>query len=536
NKLNIVLNSLKIIVPQFDVALASTHSHFNSKQEVATENQFFKSPEDLFRIRREKLIEDLMEDFGNRSLTISDFSDLINERKKAALKEEDFILYKTLLLLAETLTFYGEFQTTVDSFTLKVLKMILELNSPRVSLVTLNSDLNTRLFEINELPYKENEHPLVLIASSNYGPLKSGEGKYSEKMIEALKVIAPIKRSGLDFSYLKSELIQTLSSQKNILLMEEGLELVDLAWREIIKGFDLEVINPEAPYLLKEKKDYLADKIKPGPYGVKNFSASRLQTFIDCPRKYYFSYVEKIDHRPEERLKIAADEMGTIEHNIIEKYFADKKIDSNLEFDPKEHEKLCQCALNDFISKHKILLSEKVKLTTFYELLHYSQNGIEFLINFCKNNLATIIEFERSLGDNPWGLVGSIDCLIHLPDNHIALFDFKRSGAAIGSKRDTLAFDKIQIWTYLLLMIRHRGKKIHSWGYLNLSEIDSSQTYNEIDSPLLSEKTLDDFQGLLMKTIEGLKAEKRFQAVPRIHKICDFCEVQLFCDKGSCVS
>lgn len=536
NKLNVVLNSLKKITPQFDVALASPHLSFNPKQEVAIQNQFFKSPEDLFSIKREKLIEELIEALGNESLSIPDFEVQIDEKKKKALKEEDFILYKILLLLTDAITFYGEFQTTVDSFSLKVFKMILELNSPRVSLATLTADTKTRLLEINELPYKESEHPLVMVASSNYGALKSGEAKYSEKMIEALRVIAPIKRSGLDFSYLKSELIQTLSNNRNILLMEEGLELVDLAWREILKGFDLEVVNPEADYLLKKKRDYLAARIKPGPYDIRNFSASRLQAFIDCPRKYYFSYVEKIDHRPEERLKIAADEMGTIEHSIVEKYFINKRIDVNLVFDSKEHEKLCNLALNDFISNHKIILSEKVRMTTFYELLHYSQNGIEFLIDFCKLNSATKIDFESSLGNNPWGLVGSIDCLIHLPDDYIALFDFKRSGAAIGSKKDTLSFEKIQIWTYLLLMIKHQGKKIHSWGYLNLSEIDSSQTYNEINSPLLNEKILDDFQDLLMRTIESLKSEKHFQALPRVNKICDFCEVQLFCDKGSCLS
>jgi RecB family exonuclease len=535
NKLNVVLNALKKQIPQFDIALASPHVSFNAKQEVNSHGQFLKSPEDLFSIKREKLIEEFSEILEKKSLPIEEINKLIEEKKQSALEGEDYIRYKILLLLTDALTFYGEFQTSVDSFALKVLKMILELNSPRVSLASLIVQPQTRLLDLNELPYKENDYPLAMIATSHYGPLKTGESKYSERMIEALRVIAPLKRSGLDFAYLKSELMQTLSDPNNILLIEEGLELVDLAWREILKEFSLEVVTLEVDYELKEKRDYLKAKIKPGPYAVKNFSASRLQTFIDCPRKYYFSYIEKIDHRPEERLKISADEMGTIEHKIIENYFLGKRINETLVFDPGEHRKLCETALNEFISQHKIILNEKSKLTTYFELVHYTQNGIEYLIEYLKSQNAISIEFEKALGENPWGIVGSIDCLVHLPGNNVALFDFKRSGAAIGSKKDTLLFDKVQIWIYLIIMIRHQQKTVHTWGYLNLSEIEASQVYNEEESPLLSEKILDDFQALMLKNIENLKTEKTFKGQPRLNKICDFCEVQLFCDKGSCL-
>jgi CRISPR/Cas system-associated exonuclease Cas4 (RecB family) len=124
--------------------------------------------------------------------------------------------------------------------------------------------------------------------------------------------------------------------------------------------------------------------------------------------------------------------------------------------------------------------------------------------------------------------------LIHFADGKIALFDFKRSGAAIGSKRDTLAFDKIQIWAYLIIMQRFVGKLIHSWGYLNLSEIEASQVYDETQAVVLDEDKMDHFQIFLEKVIEQMLAEVHFQAAPRTNKVCDFCEVQLLCSKGSC--
>ena len=533
NKLNIVLDSVKSVVPLFDIALANQNLSLNSRQEVAMGNLFFKSPEDIFKTCREELLDSLKDEFLKESLPLDEFSKKIETRKAAALENENFILYKVLLLLEECLILYGEFQAVVDLFSLKIFKIILELNSPRVSIATISKTHENRLLELNELPYRQSELPLVLVASSHYGSLKSQEGKYSEKMIEALRVIAPIKRSGLDFAYQKIEIIQTLTEEGNVLLMEEGLEVVDLSWREILKNFNLEVVNPNANYNLKLKKDHLLTLIKPGPYITKNVSASRLQVFIDCPRKYYFSYIEKIDHRPVERLKIAPDEMGTIEHEIIEQYFLARSTDSSLVFDPIIHKEQCQKALTKFIETHKIVLNNKTKITNYYELLHYTQNGIEFLIKFCLNNKVLKIEFEHRLSHNPWGLVGSIDCLIHLEDNSVALFDFKRSGAAIGSKKETLAFDKIQIWIYLIIVRRLYLKKIHTWGYLNLSELEASQFYNENEIEILNENKIDDFQSLLEGVINKLKNEINFSANPRINKVCDFCEVQLLCSKGS---
>lgn len=535
NKLNIVLDALKRSIPHFDLSLASQNLTLNLKQEVSTENLFFKSQEDIFTVQRESLIGELGDELFGSAIPIETFCLKLEERKAAALKDENFILYKVLLLLNDALLAYTEFQTTVDLFSLKVFKMILQLNSPRVSLLTLNSNPDDRLFELNELPYREGSRPLFLIATSNYGPLKSSESKYSEKMMDALKAVAPVKRAGLDFLYLKSELNQTLSKKETVLLIEEGLELIDLSWREILNGFELVSINSNANYQLKKPSDFLSLLIRSGPYELKNISASRLQQFADCPRKYYFSYVEKLDHRPEERLKIAPDEMGTIEHKIIEHYFEGMVIDQAISFDNEKHKSLCLKCLDVFLNEHRIVLNEKNKLTTFYELLHYTKNGIEFLIGFCDQNKASKIEFEAPLGVNPWGLVGAIDCLVTLPNDKKAMFDFKRSAAAIGSKRDTQNFEKIQIWVYLLILQKHKGSTIHTWGYLNLSEIEVSQIYHEEETPLLSDKVMMEFQAMLETLIVSARIEVNFQPKPRNNKICLFCEVELFCTKGSCL-
>lgn len=530
NKLNLVLDSIKKTQEKFDILPASQQLDFNSRQEVISSGQFFKSPEDLFSAKREIVFEELSALTEKEKITLSSFKEIVDEKKKAALQEQDYISYKIHSLITEALALYGEFQDYVDDFSLKILKFIIELNSPRVSLAALSLTSESRFFELNELPYRISKNPLLLVASSNYGPLKSGEGHYSEKMIEALRTIAPIKRGGLDFSLLKNDLRIALSGTESVLLMEEGLELTDLSWREILKDFEIEVLNPEIEFSLKAKKDYLSEKMKSGPFPVKNFSASRLQTFMDCPRKYYFSYIEKLDHRPEERLEPGSDELGTLEHVIIQKYFQQYGFASG--YNQEVHKEISRKELDSFVVKSSLRLNEKTKLATFFEIFNYSQAGIEFLLKYCQENNAQEIKFEVELEKNMWDLSGSVDCLIQLPGNKISLFDFKRSYAAIGSKADTLKFEKIQIWVYLLYLIKHKNLLVQNWGYLNLSDTDKSLLLNESKEQTLSDDLVSNFEKFLLEKEARIKSEIFFKAEPRQQDVCKFCEVKLFCSRG----
>lgn len=529
NKLNYVLDSVKKSVPDSDITLASSQPEFNSRQEVLSAGQFFKSPEDLFSMKRDLIFEEMIDQ--KVAMTLEEFKNKIILKKKTALQSEDFIDYKVYTLINEALELYGEFQSHIDEFSLKILKLIIELNSPRVSLASLTMISHSRFFELNELPFRDSENSLLIVASESYGSLKSGEGNYSEKMIEALKAIAPIKRSGLDFSWLKNDLRIFLNNPKNILLMEEDLEKTDLAWREILKDFDIEVMSPEIQFQLKDRKDYISERMKTGPFSVKNFSASRLQSFLDCPRKYYFSYVEKLEHRPEERLEVGSDEKGTLEHAIIQNYF--EKAGYQKEFDTLLHKNICKRELETFIAKNSLKLNEQNKLSTFFEILNYSQSGIEYLLNFCRENKAQEIKFEVELRHNEWELAGSIDCLVLLPDSRAGVFDFKRSYAAIGSKGETQKFEKIQIWVYLLYLLRQEKLNVQQWGYINLSEIEKSLIFNEAKEVSLEEITVDNFQALLIETENRIKAEVKFLPAPSEKDICKFCEVKLFCSRGS---
>jgi hypothetical protein len=117
---------------------------------------------------------------------------------------------------------------------------------------------------------------------------------------------------------------------------------------------------------------------------------------------------------------------------------------------------------------------------------------------------------------------GYIDCIL-LDGNKAHIFDFKRSATSIGSKKDLLRFDKIQLWIYRWAMLEKY--QVVWWGYINLSE--------GILSGLSSEDLAEDHNfDLYLKTIvEKFRIEAEFAPIPRDEKVCNYCELKLICPK-----
>ena len=79
---------------------------------------------------------------------------------------------------------------------------------------------------------------------------------------------------------------------------------MDLSWREILKKFQIDSPKLKIEYSIKGNREYLLPKMKMGPFTQTKISASKIQSFIDCPQKFYFSYIDKIDNRPSERASL----------------------------------------------------------------------------------------------------------------------------------------------------------------------------------------------------------------------------------------
>lgn len=534
-KANIVLNNFFESHPHFDLIMGGTQVGLVTYQEAQRKNSFFKTTEDLFAIELELLTKELRQQLKEKKiLTVEEMTVFFEALKFSTIEKGEYRKYKIVELMALALEAYAEFQKTIDSFSLDILEIIVGLNSPRVSFLSLEEHSSRTFIDMNGLNFRDEERSIALLATQSMGGFRANERILSEAMTKALRVIGPIKRAGLDFLFHKYELLSILSDQKNVLLIEEQILDTDLSWREVLKHFHVADFDLGIRYTMKKAEEYLNPKKRHGPFPLNFFSASRLQAYIDCPQKYYFNYVDKIDNRPDERSTLGPDELGNLEHKIIAEYFQDKSFIKSSAIDLEQHRKICVKVFNEYLNESKLNLNETERARGLNEIMHYTWNGIIFLLDLMEPKKVKSIRFEVALGENPWKLKGSIDCLIELDDKKIILIDFKRSSSATGTKTETMEIKKIQLWVYLLTMI-HAGYTVESFGYLNLSDLaDDKLFFYEDDAQKVMGDLMEEAKIIIENTIGNLKVEAAFPPKPREGKVCNYCPVNLFCLKGEC--
>lgn len=535
-KANIVLNKFFESHPSFDLVMAGTQVGLVSYQEAQKEQSFFKTTEDLFAVELELLTNDLRKKLKElKTITVEEMTDYFEEVKVSTIARGEYRKLKMVELMGVAVADYSEFQKIIDGFAIDIFEVIVRLNSPRVSFLSLEEHNKRSFLDMNGLNFRDEEREIVLLATESMGGFRANERILSEAMTKALRVIGPIKRAGLDFLFHKYELLSILADSKNVLLIEEHVMETDLSWREVLKHFKVTDFDLGVRYSIKKIQEYLNPKKKAGPFEQKYFSASRLQSYIDCPQKYYFNYIDKLDNRPEERSTLGPDELGNLEHKIIETYFTENGFKKDDVINLDNHRKACVRVFNDYITASRLILNETEKARAYNEIMHYTWNGIVFLLDLMGSKAATGIRFEIPLGTNPWTLKGSIDCLIELGDKKVIVIDFKRSSSAAGTKSETLEFKKIQLWVYLLTL-KHQGYDIDSFGYLNLSDLsDDKLFFDTTDAESLMNSSMEFAKDVIEKTISGIQTNVTFKPHPREAKVCNYCPVNLFCLKGEVI-
>ncbi len=517
-----------------DLVLATSASTFFQIQEVHYPGSFFKVTEDFFYGAVEKMSETLKSFIANNSSAV----DILNHLEK--LKSDsfacgDYKFAKVIELTSAAFNVFIPLQDKINDFSVDMVTEVVRLNVPRSSMIALEKNIKRNIIDLNGLSLFANVRPCAVLATQGMGGFKRSEKVLSEKMSKALRIIGPLKRTSLEFSFFKHDLILTLKNPECVLFIDRELLTADLSWREILNSFELEQSPQNLETSSIRKIDYISEKMKPGPHGRSNahFSASSLQTFIDCPRKYYFSYVDKLESRPDLNSSLEPAQLGNLEHAVIAQYFQSAGISS--EVDLLMHRRICREAFDGYALERGLNLNKTVNAKSYLEVLHYSLNGIVYLIEFIIKYKAKHIDFERPLLKNIWNLKGSIDCVVTLANNQIAIFDFKRSASAAGTKFETENFQKIQIWIYLLVLIES-GHSVHSFGYINLSDLSDDKLLYE---SLAAEKILNSPGGslenakvFLEQVIATLNSTIDFWPTPREEKVCNYCPITLFCHRG----
>jgi RecB family exonuclease len=469
---------------------------------------------DLFEHKREEIFEKIKpSSFLELEVELSDF-------RKKLIKEKDFLGLKIIELITEVCVLYRELCEKCDNFFVSLMKQVVTLNTPRNFYIPITTT-DSKFLTFDELKFNKSNFKTILILSKKNSPFSVSEGGNNELVIQFLNSIGPTKRKGLEVLYLKYELKDFLNTKEHVLLVEDEIVESDSGFRDLKSKFDINEIGLKKSPVNKVAVDVLQELIVVNELEKSKglFSASRLQAYLDCPRKFYFTYIKKIDESPPVRMVVDAREMGKLEHDIIENYFQE-----NSKIEEEKILELSKLKLNEYIKCSNTKIDQAIYFEVLFELVEFSKNGLSYLYELRNKYQSAKFKFEVKLPENALGITGYIDCLVEKSDGNIIL-DFKRSSSSVGSITELDEFQKLQLWIYYLVM--NNVSNIDYVAYVNISEPERSLIYK--DSLELKK---DMFESFLNELIFKYQKENKYLPIPLKESVCTYCPINQVCSKG----
>lgn len=529
-----ISNFLKQSKSTYTFVIGDSNLSQNSIAEIPQSNLNFKTPVDIFSEVIKQVFSEIREEviYIDKYKQATGLNKLLKEKIVNHLTSKQSPRYlKVVMLTLEALNKWSEYNEVdfeISSFELNILEEVVQLNLPRVYFTPVSSGINNRIVGINQLDDCDNDEQIIICASSNYTSLMSTKSVHSEKVLSFLSTIGPVRRSELDFLFLRVKIEEKLSLKNTTLLIEDGLTEFDLSWDEILESFDLIDKKIVSNGLMASKKDEVSKFVKNEFYNLQKVSPTKLQTYIDCPRKFYFQYVNPLTVHKNSQLAIEPYLLGQVEHKVIEKY-----IESNIDWNEENHIRLTKSILKQTIDKNKLVISNNRFKTYLIEVMNYSRAGIEYL--FSLRNTLGDIEFLFEVEINKQTHQGSIDCIVK-GDFGVGIIDFKRSIAGIPSTKEVLSYSKIQL-LYYLTHFNQDPLKYKFFGYLNLSEILKSRLFSlgpEIEYDEIGNITelIDGYKKKENNLVEMIKSDNNFYPSPVNKTVCKFCIVSKVCTRN----
>lgn len=535
----------KLMSNKSEIYLSSAASDFSSLNVLPVEDVFFKTNADPFRPILISLIDEFktLTDFGEKVLNEDKINEVIQLVENKAQKKDYFFRWlkvKSLFLrLCDEWKELSDINKELTYFDVEVFFEILDLDLPRNYLIPLFENEPDRF--INSLDGAElnSSENTVVIGGAFLGPLKAGESNFSEKQLENLTTLGPIRSSELDFQTRKIALADLAQSSNLELILEDNIEESDISWMEMLEGFSLKNNSLSGNPVIKNNLMKVMDNLFVDT--SEKQSATSLQTFLDCPRKYYYKYIDKLSLNPVIEESLRPFQLGIVEHEVIGKYF--DREDTDLK-------ELSVSVLNKVLAKDGIKLNPVQYQEALFEVILLSGRGIEFVKSIRETFGKGSLEFEKNFSDKVGVTThrGSIDFYYESSDGCV-IVDFKRSQGGIPQVGEFKEFEKIQTWYYLSHLNKEK-ENLKVFGYLNLKDPSSSLLYSP-DASLVKElksnlgplgvkiSHLKDFEELFSlygereaSLMEKLVEEKAFLPNPLNSKVCSFCPAEYLCDRG----
>lgn len=533
---------------------------------IPSDNHFFKIGSDFFTVNALKADKKINQ-FIQSQVTTDDLLTFIAQEKNKSLdlarKEGDFRAFKVWQLWKETVLGWSELSDenkVCTHFDVQIFSQIIKLNLPRVSTLSLvTEESQAQLMGVMELSINSSR-PCHICFSSLWPMSSKSSGNYPSQVSLALHALGPIRRAGFEFLMVKEKILGNLSHPKSRLFLEMNLEKEDNGVAEILDCLDIEVIEEIHVANNHKQVDTLQQIIqeKSVDRSSLTFSATKIQTYKDCPRQYYFKYLDERMIRPEQEEELAAFELGDIEHAVIASVCSE--FDNNNGWDEVRFLAIVNREIKKMVALKKQELPAFSYKVALQEVCQYTRPAIQFLLQLKSLEGLKDLSFEVSIGKNDQSnhiqldqgemitLQGRIDCLLNFEDGHIVL-DFKRNAIPTGA--DLSQFKKIQMPLYLRSSQRMLSTPLMLWGHLSLSDLSNSsviwapQIHNDllksqidtilstfdinVASRFPSQDFLTKLDNQLVEVISCALNDQDFYPNPSDESVCNFCSYRSIC-------
>jgi hypothetical protein len=531
----------------FSIVLGTKTLTRENIQELPIENLVMKLPVDLFSFEHKNIFDLLEQKIKTiEEMSTFDLREELNDLTRNYIEHEKYRELKTVFTILNTLNEWEELSsdnTSVGEFDLKILFESSVLDLPRINLTTLSSNQNTSQVKSIKNIDEYKEEKIIFGIHSAHGSIKGVGANFSENVEKYLASIGPIRRAEFEMNILKCRLEEFISENDVEIFMEEGILEHDTNWSKVLSGIQL---NPvELGIKTDYKKEYTELKVE--EQALKKISASRLQKYLECPRKYYFQFINNLSPQIEFGNELSVLELGQIEHKVIEEYFhKTTKVDEAL------FEEIILNTLENYTSKK--VISPKLHEEYLVEVRAFTWDVINTLSQLVIDlGFSPTFEFPFNITLNEIKYSGSIDCLLtSKTGNQKIIIDFKRSNFVFSTFTSISNYEQVQLWFYLQRLNELETISVDDSlliGYIDLSNrgnsmffgndkdfianIKASTQYSKFKLIDELSETLEDYKQFEDELILKLKNDKEFNPIPMNSKSCGFCSLKNTCPRHS---
>ena len=467
-----------------------------------------------------------------------------NEIKKIFKKKDKN--YKKVRILSSLLFYINSWEETTgfsfefSSLNRKVLKQVMSLDAPRLSIV-VNKDISRSIsnsyFDKDIMLSKLSRDGICIVYKKDFSPLKKGNVGHSSEVQAFLATLGPLLNNDFEYETCTAQLEEYLESfTRKVMLVEGGLLDSDIDLKNLFDKFDIELEAPMADarsFVRPQKNSLSLDFNRP-------ISSSSLQRYLDCPKNYYLHYGEKRRDYLDLRHTFLARYKGSLEHQIIENYSSEEKaFDEGLLWD------LSREVISRDLSQKQVTLDLPDHKNLELEVIKFSENGIKFIIELTEAYENSQVTLEKEIKNKSF--FGAADLIVE-GDDWFGVVDFKRSTFGVPSKKSVFEFEDIQVPAYAGNYHSISNKKLRFFGYFCLKEpFKSMMIASKEDKDILSsfqstkfsfieESEINDFLTREMEfeseLVKSIHSDTSFASHPSNSSACSFCHYHLVCNRG----